>query len=122
MKRFLSWVSRAATVVLGYLTALATTVKATASRIKRLRMIEWMFVTAIMLSLVGVTSPVQLPVLLFKVCQVTLSGWIGYWFDRGIAPQTRPGNMDLTPNERAAASLRRAIIVAAAMVAGALGA
>lgn len=89
---------------------------------KSFRMSEWLLITIVLVVIVALLFPVQLPVLVFKVTQVSLSGWIGYWFDRGIAPQTRPGNMDLTPNERAAASLRRAIIVAAAMVAGALGA
>lgn len=89
---------------------------------KRFRMSEWLFITILLVSLVALTSPVQLPVLLFKSAQVTLSGWIGYWFDRGIAPHNRPANTDLSDIERAAASVRRAIIVGAAMLAGALGA
>lgn len=89
---------------------------------KNIRMSEWLLVTALLLVVVAVTAPMQLPVMVFKAAQVTLSGWIGYWFDRGIAPTTRPNNPDLASNERAAASLRRAIVIGAAMIAGALGA
>lgn len=89
---------------------------------KKFRMSEWFWVTVALVGLVALMSPVQLPVMVFKACQVTLSGWIGYWFDRSVAPTTRPANHDLAPIERAAASLRRAIIIGAAMMAGALGA
>lgn len=89
---------------------------------KNFRMSEWLWTTVVLVGLVALTSPVQLPVMVFKLCQVTLCGWIGYWFDRSVAPNTRPANADLEPIERSAASLRRAIIIGAAMLAGALGA
>ncbi|MGO4380355.1 putative holin [Pseudoduganella sp. RAF53_2] len=89
---------------------------------KKIRMVEWLLVTVALIALVALMSPVQLPVIIFKTAQVTLSGWVGYWFDRGVAPTTRPNNPDLTPMERSAASIRRAIVIGFAMVAGALGA
>lgn len=89
---------------------------------KNFRMLDWFLITLLLVGLVYVTAPTQLKVLVFKVAQVSMSGWLGYWFDRGIAPYARPDNPDLTPLERMAAGLRRAIIIAAAMIAGALGA
>lgn len=89
---------------------------------KQFRMSEWMLVTVLLLTAVGVTAPDQFSVVVFKTCLVALCGWMGYWFDRGVAPTCRPNNPDLTTTERAAASLRRAIIIGAAMIAGSLGA
>lgn len=89
---------------------------------KNFRMLDWFVITSLLVGLVALTAPVQLKVLVFKVAQVSLSGWVGYWFDRGIAPYARPDSDRLTSQERSAAGLRRAIIIAAAMIAGALGA
>lgn len=102
--------------------SLATQATEFTARVKSLRMLSWFTINVVMVGAVYLLQPTLIPVLVFKACQVTMSGWIGYWFDRGIAPATRPGNPDLTPAERAAASIRRALIVAAAMIAGALGA
>lgn len=89
---------------------------------KNFRMLDWFVITSLLVGLVALTAPVQLKVLVFKVAQVSLSGWVGYWFDRGIAPYARPDSTSLSSQERSAAGLRRAIIIAAAMIAGALGA
>ena len=89
---------------------------------KRFRMLDWLIISLILLALVAVTSPKLIPVLLLKATQVTLYGWIGYWFDRGIAPNQRPDDLSLEVSERSAAGHRRAIIIGAAMIAGALGA
>lgn len=65
-------------------------------------------------------SPFQLGVTLYKLSVVTLGGWLGYWLDRWIFPYARPHG-ELNP----VASwymLRRAIIVAATILAVALGA
>lgn len=124
MKRFfnIGQVVQAAGVAWTFLKSLPALAGTTATRIKNFRMLGWFVINIGMVGAVYLLAPQQLPVLVFKACQITMSGWIGYWFDRGIAPNTRPGNQALEPEERAAASHRRAVIVAAAMIAGALGA
>lgn len=89
---------------------------------KRIRMLDWFLITVLLIGLVYLTAPAQLQVLIFKVAQVSLCGWLGYWFDRGIAPYARPDSGRLTSQERAAAGMRRAIIIGCAMLAGSLGA
>jgi hypothetical protein len=124
MKRFcnLGQVVRAAGAVPAFLASLPARAGTIATRIKNLRMLGWFLINTIMVGTVYLVAPQQIGVLVFKACQVTMCGWIGYWFDRGIAPNTRPANQALTAQERAAASIRRAVIIAAAMIAGALGA
>lgn len=88
----------------------------------RIRMMGWKIASILLICLVAVVHRNQLPVLATKVMMVVLFGTIGYRFDRGIAPYARPDNPDLTALERAVAGIRRAIIVAAFVFAGAMGA
>ena len=86
------------------------------------RMLDWLLISILLLLLVFAMAPQQIQVLVFKMAQVAISGYIGYWFDRSVAPNVRPHCEKLTAQERAAAGLRRALIISAAMIAGALGA
>ena len=73
--------------------------------------------------IVAMIAPYQLGVMVWGLAKVTLFGYIGYWTDRGMFPYARPHiappTGDITYDRHAA--LRRAIIVAAAMVAGGTG-
>lgn len=91
-------------------------------RKRKFRMVDWFLISLALLALVAVMRPQHIPVMVAKVALVTVSGWVGYWFDRGIAPTTRPDDPHLTSLEMAAASVRRAIVIGAAMIAGGLGA
>jgi hypothetical protein len=88
------------------------------------------------ISIIGILfliAPQQLPVTLYKLSLVTLAGFVGYWVDRMLYPYARPhvalqafsmgapmpANRDLV---FCLCMLRRAIIVAAAMLAMGLGA
>lgn len=88
----------------------------------RFRMIEWLIATIVLLILLYLVHPADIKVLITKVTMVALFATGGYWFDRRIAPNVRPNNPDLTPQERGAAGLRRAIVIAAFVIAGSLGA
>jgi Putative 2/3 transmembrane domain holin len=113
------------------------------------RMTGWL-VAALVLSLtVLAIAPQQIPVSLYKVNLIAIAGVIGYWLDRALFPYARPDRFLLdndwedtlrmtdTANDApmfnydhhltsdllaAAAMLRRALIVAAAMIAVGLGA
>lgn len=120
------------------------------SRIKRRppRLTGWFIVALALSALVWAIAPQQLPVSLYKLSLVTLAGVVGYWLDRSMFPYARPDEF-LPESERAldlpdsdgeklctllvapepeqlrlagASMLRRALIVAAAMVAMGLGA
>lgn len=110
----------------------------------------WLLIALALAGVVWLTAPHQLPVSLYKLSLVTLAGVLGYWLDRSLFPYARPdvfltldavdakevavcdGEDDTCTLEAAAddtllrlmgmAMLRRAIIVAATMLAMGLGA
>lgn len=121
-----------------------------AARLKRPpRLTGWALITLLLAFLVWAIAPQQLPVSLYKLSLVTLAGVIGYWLDRSMFPYARPDAflpdtreagdfLELPPGETACtllvapedsqlrlagtAMLRRALIVAATMLAMGLGA
>lgn len=103
-------------------------------------MSAWAWVTLLLLAAIAVTAPQQLPVSLYKLSLITSAAWVGYWIDRSLFPYARPDAFLTQPwsvsgpfipvkvlertNEMAfaAAQLRRALVIAAAMIGVALGA
>lgn len=106
------------------------------------RMALWLWVSILLALLIGVLAPQQLPVSLYKLSLITSAAWVGYWIDRSLFPYSRPdmyldqpfspgapyvpvpGGMIRVGHHTvfAAAMLRRAGIIAAAMIGVALGA
>lgn len=103
-------------------------------------MVAWAWITVALLAAIGFTAPQQLPVALYKLSLITSAAWAGYWIDRSLFPYARPDAFLTQPyslggpcvpgkvlersNEIAfaAAQLRRALVIAAAMIGVALGA
>ena len=113
------------------------------------RMLDWLIYALLLALLVWFIAPQQLPVSLYKLSLVSLAAVVGYWIDRSLFPYARP-DIFLTlatpgePIEDAGpdgctltmqacgddallrlmglAMLRRALIVAATMLAVGLGA
>jgi len=110
------------------------------------RTTSWLIAACVLLSAVAVISPVQLPVILYKGALVSLAAVLGYWLDRSLFPYARPDGYLVSdwrddvnapnhvPSGRvdypvvsgyhwifAAALLRRAVVVGAAMAGVALG-
>jgi hypothetical protein len=95
------------------------------------RMAAWLALALLLLVAVWLLAPQQLPVSLYKLSLVVTAAVAGYWIDRGLFPYARPDRIELKLPPGAVfaqalamsiATLRRAIIVAAAMVAMGLGA
>lgn len=111
------------------------------------RMADLLLVAIVLSVLVLLLAPQQLPVSVYKLSLIALAAVAGYWIDRRLFPYARPDmflSVDEPPIEEegpegstltlgtyadpvlprlmAAAMLRRAIIVAAAMIAVGLGA
>lgn len=120
--------SYVAIVVLGTLLLMSLTVALVhfvarqADGQSRLRMLEWTLTALVLLVVVGLIRPDQFSLLAVKAAMVVVHGVIGFFFDRSVAPYARPDNPDLTPHERASAGQRRALIIGAFVIAGALGA
>ena len=96
------------------------------------RLWETAALTATLLLLIAFIAPHQLGVMVYKLALVTFAGVAGYWLDRALFPYARPHlfawrehDPDTVKTRRAvltsAAWMRRAVIVAAAMVAIAMG-
>lgn len=104
------------------------------------RMALWLWVSLALAGLIALLAPQLLPVSAYKLSLITAAAWIGYWIDRGLFPYARPdalmdrpwspGAPGIAPPQVApelqvafaAAMLRRAGIIAAAMIGVALGA
>lgn len=109
-------------------------------RIARARMAGWLLVSLILTVAIAVTAPQQLPVSLYKLSLITSAAWVAYWLDRSFFPYARPDAFltkplsiggfshpggDVDPKLQIVfglAMLRRALIIAAAMIGVALGA
>ena len=110
------------------------------------RLTGWALITLVLMAIVTAIAPHQFPVSVYKLSLVSLAGVVGYWLDRALFPYLRPdvclqfNAVDPDPDDgtqgcvlegqpddtllrlMGVAMLRRAIIVAAAMVAIGLGA
>jgi len=79
---------------------------------------RWLVIVPVLLVFaVAATAAQQVGVMLYKVALVTQAAVAGYWIDRVMAPYARPDQCD----HAAQAGLRRAIIVAATMIAVGIG-
>lgn len=99
------------------------------SRVTRIRML-WCGVYALALLLaVAWIAPQQLPVIVYKLNLILLASVAGYWLDRWAFPYARPDRFltadgEVKVNHKrvfGAALLRRAIIMAGAMLAVGMG-
>ncbi len=108
------------------------------------RMSGWFLIVVLLMAAVWLFAPHQLTVSLYKLSLVTLAAVAGYWLDRSLFPYARPHEffskqvplkievpegqqpfVSYTEDRSAVACycmLRRAIIIAAAMIAVSLGA
>lgn len=50
----------------------------------------WLAAAVVLLALIAIISPVQLPVVLYKAALVALAVVMGYWLDRALFPYARP--------------------------------
>lgn len=106
------------------------------------RLLGWAIAAALLVIVIALLSPQQLPVALYKLSLVSLAAVVGYWLDRSLFPYARPdsylerdwrdgtdepiGDADyrvVPGHTRAfcAAMIRRAILVGAVVLAVALG-
>ena len=87
----------------------------------------WLIAAVVLAALVGFLHPHQLGVLLWSLLKLAAGAYLGYWVDRSIFYYARPGDLSVNqPNVAAAymiaaCMLRRALIMAAAIVALGLG-
>lgn len=102
----------------------------------------WLAMAAVLLLLIALVSPKQLPVVLYKTSLIALAAVLGYWLDRALFPYARPdsylardwrlgtdepedvADYTVVPNHMPAfcvALIRRAVIVGAVILGMAAG-
>lgn len=98
-------------------------------KLTRPRLVGTLLVTIILMVVINFLAPQQLPVSLYKISLVTTAGVVGYYIDREVFPYARPDTFCTDKLSDygavllyAAAQLRRAILIAASMLAIGLGA
>lgn len=104
---------------------------------RRFRMLGWLVLALLLSVAVFLIAPHQISVSVYKLSLVVLGAYAAYWIDRALFPYARPDvflcrvceRSDKTPQEEllwlgiaGTSMLRRAIIVAAVVVAVGLGA
>lgn len=106
------------------------------------RTTTWLVLAFILLWVIALVSPAQLPVVLYKASLIAVAVVAGYWVDRGLFPYARPDGylnrdwrLGTDEPERAvdfpvvegylvvfaASCMRRAVVVAAVVVGLAMG-
>ncbi|EFH3103925.1 hypothetical protein GSY44_05635 [Escherichia coli] len=105
--------------------------------VQKTRLRGWLVAAVLLLLIIALVSPQQLPVVVYKLSLISLAAVLGYWLDRSLFPKARPGQY-LKHDERlmaegrwpvqtglhlvfSAALIRRALIVVAVCLAVAMG-
>ena len=105
--------------------------------VQKTRLRGWLVAAVLLLLIIALVSPQQLPVVVSKLSLISRAAVRGYWLDRSLFPKARPGQY-LKHDERlmaegrwpvqtglhlvfSAALIRRALIVAAVCLAVAMG-
>lgn len=108
-----------------------------AALIDKLRALPWLLLALIATAVVALLAPYQLGVLVWSLSKLAFGAYLGYWIDRTIYPYARPHDLFLIANRLASrdlnsgarhmrqqaslATLRRAAVMAAAILALGLG-
>lgn len=79
----------------------------------------WPFAAVILLAWLG--RPEQIPVLMYKAIMVTFAIWLGYWADRNLFGYRLDRDTDRVDMRQGIFHIRRAIVVAAVVLAFCIG-
>lgn len=101
-------------------------------KVLNLRMLDWLVYAIVLVALIWIVAPQAIPVMINKLALATLGGIVAYRLDRSLFPYARPDELieqisldhDWTQAEAivfSMAMIRRAIIVAAVVLAVSLG-
>lgn len=86
-----------------------------------LRMLEWLVISVLLLAILHAFDTQLAVRTAQKLANVTLFGWTGWMFSVGVYKMLAPKLEQIDPDVRDAVVQGRAIIIAGAMIAGALG-
>lgn len=84
------------------------------------RLADWIAISLALTLVIALMAPHQIAVTVYKLSLVALAAVAGYRIDRSLFPYARPD--ECSHDDRPAAMIRRAIVVAACIVGVGLGA
>lgn len=82
----------------------------------KLRMFQYLIISAILYVAAAHVVQPQMQIILWKSGHITVGAFLGYWIDRAAFPTNR-----IAPSTVPLEQIRRALIVAAAVLASAMG-
>lgn len=59
--------------------------------VQKTRLRGWLVAAVLLLLIIALVSPQQLPVVVYKLSLISLAAVLGYWLDRSLFPKARPG-------------------------------
>lgn len=83
------------------------------------RMSTWVWISIPLLIVVAILSPQKIGLVVYKINLITIAAALGYWLDRNAFPYARPDQV--APEIVPSAMIRRSMIMAACVLAMALG-
>lgn len=92
------------------------------------RLMPWLLGSLLCVAAVAYVAPHQIAILVWSLSKLCLGAYLGYWIDRSVFYYSRPGDILVSRIKSmematliAASMLRRALIIAAAILALGLG-
>lgn len=89
-----------------------------------LRMWPTLILMAATFALVWWLAPQQVGILVYTIAKLSLAGYLGYWLDRWVFPESRPASPTVpdakTAEDTVAAEYRRAAIICASIISAGL--
>jgi hypothetical protein len=83
------------------------------------RMSTWIWISIPLLIVVAILSPQKIGLVVYKINLITIAAALGYWIDRTAFPYARPD--EVSEGLMSASMVRRSMIMAACVLAMALG-
>lgn len=92
----------------------------------KLRIWPWLFLALVFTCIIAFVAPYQIGVLVWSLSKLSLGAYLGYWIDRSVFHYCRPHAFiehrpAVQPEVLTASMIRRAIIIAASILALGLG-
>lgn len=86
------------------------------------RMWPTLVVALVTFALVWVIAPQQLGILIYTLAKLSMAGYLGYWTDRWVFPDSRPSarDPDRVADDPTASEYRRAAVICACIIASGL--
>lgn len=81
----------------------------------------WLWISLACVAFLAFYAPHQVGLLVWTLCKISMGAFLGYWIDRSVFHDARPGDLAGDPVAQRGAKYRRAGLMAATIIASSLG-